>query len=88
MRASPNPFRGSTEISFDAPQAAAAARVEVLDVRGRRVATLASRPAIAGAHRAAWDGRDEGGAPLPAGVYFVRLEGQGIDAVRKVTLLR
>jgi len=35
-----------------------------------------------------WDGCDDTGKPLPSGVYFVRLEGEGFKQVRKVILLR
>jgi flagellar hook assembly protein FlgD len=46
----------------------------VLDVGGRRVWSRAL-PGTAGRHRVAWDGRDSGGARVPAGVYFARLTG-------------
>ena len=40
----------------------------------RRVRSLASGLAFApGAHAVAWDGADDAGAHVPAGVYFVRL---------------
>jgi hypothetical protein len=88
MSVSPNPFRGSTSISFDAPGASIDARLDVLDVTGRRVATLAYALRDGASGRAAWDGRDEGGAPLPAGVYFLRLETGAARATQKVVLVR
>ncbi len=88
MSVSPNPFRGSTSISFDAPGASIDARLDVLDVTGRRVATLARALRDGASGRAAWDGRDEGGAPLPAGVYLLRLETGSANATQKVVLVR
>ncbi|HXJ68778.1 MAG TPA: FlgD immunoglobulin-like domain containing protein, partial [Verrucomicrobiae bacterium] len=57
-------------LAFAAP---AAARVDVFDVQGRRLVTLADRNFPAGTHVLAWDGRDAGGTSAPRGLYFVRL---------------
>lgn len=68
----PNPFNPRTMVRFDL---AAAARVElsVFDPRGRRVALLHRGPVDAGPFSAAWDGRDDGGRAVPAGLYLFRL---------------
>ncbi len=46
----------------------------------------------AGAHRLQWDGRNDAGRPVAAGVYFARLtvRGPGVDEMqtRKLTLRR
>jgi flagellar hook assembly protein FlgD len=47
--------------------------VELFDVQGRRVTTLADGGFGAGAHVLAWDGRDAAGARASRGLYFVRL---------------
>ena len=52
--------------------AAGSARVELHDVRGRRVRTLLDETLPAGVSTARWDGRDEAGAPVPGGLYFAR----------------
>ena len=72
----PNPLRWATSIRFDLADAADA-RLEVFDLSGRRVATLASGPHEAGVYRVRWDGR-EGGGTVGAGLYFVRLSGTGM----------
>lgn len=77
--ASPNPFRELTRIGFDLPRAGDV-RLVVFDVGGRTVRELVRGNLEAGAHDAAWNGRDESGAPLPSGVYFYRLEAP--DGVR------
>lgn len=70
--ASPNPFRESTSIHFGLAQVATI-RLELFDVRGRRVRTLVHGQQAAGTHFANWDGRDEVGEPVSAGVFFARL---------------
>ena len=67
----PNPASGVS--SFDVTLAAAAhARVEVLDVRGRRVALLHDGELDAGTHHLQWDGRDRARRLMPPGIYLVR----------------
>jgi hypothetical protein len=35
-----------------------------------------------------WDGADDSGRRLPAGIYFIRLESDGFKETEKVILLR
>ena len=79
----PNPFRGEASIHFDVARRGTVA-VEVFDLRGARVRTLASGEHEAGRYTLAWDGRDESGARTPAGVYLVRMTGPGYDGQRKL----
>ena len=72
----PNPGTGTVRVSFTLA-AAGHVRLDVFDVRGRRVRTLVDARRDAGRHDVAWDGRDAGGRPAPSGVYFVRLEALG-----------
>jgi hypothetical protein len=84
----PNPFNPSTRLQFDLPQAAAV-RLEVLGVDGRKLRTLlAGVEYPAGAHAAQWDGRDDHGRPLASGVYVVRMQAGDYVATRKVQLLK
>ncbi len=48
-------------------------RLELYDLLGRRVATLADRAFGAGAQAVPWDGRDASGARVRRGLYFVRM---------------
>ena len=69
---SPNPFRGSAALRFGLSRAGEV-RLELFDVGGRRVRNLAEGMRSAGSHLVPWDGRDDGGRPVGAGIYFVRL---------------
>jgi YVTN family beta-propeller protein len=80
--AAPNPFGGeagsaTTTLRYSLP-AAADVRLEVYDAMGRRVATLldgARQPAGDGS--IVWDGRDDAGRSVGAGLYFYRLSALG-----------
>jgi hypothetical protein len=79
----PNPFRERATLSVGG--AVPDGRLLVHDLRGRIVRQLEVAP---GGSSASWDGRDQRGRALPAGVYFLRLAGGGSGEARKVTLLR
>ena len=85
----PNPFRGATTLRWEVGPGAAGGRlrVEVCDLRGRVVRTLEDRPLRPGGATVTWDGRDERGARLPAGVYLCRAAAAGETATRKLLLL-
>jgi hypothetical protein len=84
---SPNPFAGSTAVAWELPFAARAG-VGIVDAQGRAVRTLVPRAGReAGRHVATWDGRDDTGAVVAPGVYFVRLEAAGVTAVRRIVRL-
>jgi hypothetical protein len=85
----PNPSSSGSAIAFDLP-AATTASVRVVDVQGRTVRTLADGASFAaGRATLTWDGRNDAGLPIGAGVYFVRLKtADGTEDVRKLELLR
>jgi iron transport multicopper oxidase len=83
----PNPFVGGTALEL-ALARDGTARLTVYDVNGRRVRSLVDATLAAGSRRVAWDGRDDAGAPAPAGLYLVRLESAGETHSRRVMLVR
>ncbi len=83
----PNPFDLATEISFDLPTAARI-DLEVLDVAGRKVRSLAGGVLSAGPHRVTWDGTNAASERVAAGVYFFRLESEGASEIRRMVLLK
>jgi hypothetical protein len=77
----PNPFRESLTIRLPA----GVRDVMIHDVTGRRIRMLA-RDAAASADLA-WDGRADSGAPVPAGIYFLRVVEDGRGRATKVVRL-
>ncbi len=86
LAASPNPTRDATEIRFTLP-ASGRAGVDVFDVAGRVVRSLADGPRESGEHSVHWDGANDAGESVGAGVYFVRLQTKAGTSVRKMTRL-
>ena len=86
VRAFPNPFRPSVSIRFSMP-AAQSVSVSVVDALGRDVKRVADGWMSAGPHEMKWDGRDERGSRVAAGVYFLRVSRAGDIATRRVVLL-
>jgi hypothetical protein len=78
----PNPFNPWTMISFTLP-ASSRVRLDVLDVRGRKVAGLVDGVLPEGPHAYAFDGKD-----LPSGMYFSRLTTDQGTVESKMMLIR
>ena len=83
----PNPFERSTTVVFALAQTGPAS-VRVYDVAGRSVRTLVTGVQPAGERVIAWDGRDDSGAHLGAGVYMLRLDAGGHQETRVLRLVR
>lgn len=69
----PNPFASGTSLAITHP--GGAMQVDVFDVTGRLVRTLATGPREAGQYTVVWDGRDRGGLRTAPGMYFFRYRG-------------
>ena len=86
--AAPNPFRSHTTLSYslDAP---ARVGLEILSVDGRRVRSLqAGEERGAGVHYVDWDGRDDEGREVTAGVFYVRILRDAEESWSRVVRLR
>lgn len=83
----PNPFNPQTEITFTLA-ADEMVEMDVYDVRGRRVAELASGRFAAGLHTCTWNGRDVAGRGVASGVYFVRFRAGSIQMHHRLALVR
>ncbi len=62
--------------------------IGVYNVAGQRVRTLVSDLRPPGQYEALWDGRDDRGTGVAAGVYFYQIDIGRNHAVRRVTLTR
>jgi hypothetical protein len=83
----PNPTAGPTTLSFALPLADQV-EAHVYDVAGRHVRTLQTGRLPAGQYQLPWDGREEGGRAVSAGIYFYRLRVGGEDFHGKITRVR
>jgi beta-lactamase superfamily II metal-dependent hydrolase len=83
MSVFPNPFTRATTFSLSIPDGRPVL-LEIFDVNGRLVNTLAPSHAGEVPHVIAWDGRSLGGDRVSPGVYFVRLSTPSAGISRKV----
>ena len=83
----PNPTRAGSRIEYSLARDGRVL-IEIFNVRGQRVRTLADRTEPAGARSLAWDGRDDDGVPVSSGVYLVRLTVGEYTDKRKVAIVR
>lgn len=86
LRIMPNPMRSSTELRWVITRSQSI-RVDVLDVQGRIVRRLVHGLRPAGPGSVVFDGRDDFGREIEAGVYVVRLSGNEALTSRRVVLL-
>jgi len=83
----PNPFNSSTVISF-AMKERGTVRIMIHNLLGQAVRVLADEMHEAGVYRLTWDGRDENGTTLPAGVYLCTMQVDQFRATRKLQYVR
>lgn len=83
----PNPFDGSTRIRFELAEPARVS-IAIYDLLGRKVRVLGDESLGPGEHVRTWNGLDDGGRPVPSGVYFCRLSAGDYVDVEKMLLLR
>jgi spore coat protein A len=83
----PNPAAAPTEVRFSLPTAGHF-EIDLFDVTGRRVAQVASGWYPAGDHAVALRNTNEAGRALGAGVYFIRLRGEGTTRAQKLIIAR
>ncbi|MEW5796840.1 MAG: FlgD immunoglobulin-like domain containing protein [Candidatus Zixiibacteriota bacterium] len=83
----PNPFNGSTSLSFVLPSRAHV-DLSVFNILGQSVRTLVNRVLPSGEHSFSWDARDEGGTEVSSGVYLYRLETSEGTLTRKMVFIK
>ena len=83
----PNPAGFGARIRFSL-KSSGWTRLEVFDITGRHVASLANGLMTAGPHEAQWNGRDEAGRALGNGVYMYELSQGGQRMSRRMILIQ
>ena len=67
----PNPFNARTTIIYDLKDWSRV-RIEIYDIRGRKLRKLLQTTKPPGRHSTSWDGKDGSGRKTATGIYFVR----------------
>ena len=83
----PNPSRDRTIIPFYLPDRALV-HIEVCNLAGQVIRQLAQREYDLGSHEVTWDGVDDRGRAVAAGVYLIRLRTGGTQRHGKLLRLR
>ena len=83
----PNPFNPTTTISYDLPEQAQVT-LSVYDLLGKKIKTLVNQSQDAGDKTAVWDGTDELGRTVSAGVYLYQIQAGEFTQTRKMLLLK
>ena len=80
----PNPFQNRLRISYQIPQKDSTI-INIYDVLGSLIKSFRN---LSGDSYLIWNGQDDNGNQLPAGIYFVRLMVNNKSVIRKVVMLR
>jgi hypothetical protein len=83
----PNPFTPSTSIAFTLMRPGHVT-LSVYNIQGRRIRTLVDEIRVEGDHAVSWNGKDEFGVDVAAGVYMCRLVYEEHEDTRKMILVR
>ena len=83
----PNPFNPSTYIEYglniDGPVS-----VTIYDVAGQQVSSLVNEEHQAGWHKILWNGTDDNGVNMPAGVYLASVTAGNSIRTMKLILVK
>ncbi len=84
----PNPFNPMTTIFFELPEQTRV-RLQVFDISGRLVRHLINGDSMgAGRQQVIWNGKDDTGQQVSAGVYFYHLSAGPFKETKRMTLVK
>lgn len=86
---SPNPFNPSTTISFAVPSVNnEPVLLNIYDIRGSLVRRLVNESKSSGVHSVVWDGKDDSGRKVSAGIYFCHMQAGQFSKTNKMILMK
>ena len=85
VSAAPNPFRKTTRLEFEIPQANTLS-IDVFDIRGREIYSE-KLTGSAGTNSWVWKGQDMLGHRVSTGIYFIRINDTQQSATHKLMLM-
>ncbi|KPL03995.1 MAG: hypothetical protein AMJ90_02495 [candidate division Zixibacteria bacterium SM23_73_2] len=83
----PNPFNPTTVIKFYLPEDSWV-KVEVFNLLGQRVKTLADKAMLSGIREVLWNGKNEKGKSVASGIYFYKVKTDKFEDMKKMILLK
>jgi|TARA_B110000438_G_scaffold135563_1_gene131062 hypothetical protein len=83
----PNPFNPSTILKFDIPLDGLV-NISIYDVRGIKISTLINSFQNTGSLTLLWDGTDNAGRQVSAGLYFYIIQAGDFRDTKKMVLLK
>ena len=83
----PNPFNPQTTIAWELPTAGQF-RLDIFDIAGRHIRRLREGTSPKGPGQTQWDGRNDRGNVVAAGMYYFRMEFGGRLLAQKLTLVK
>jgi len=83
----PNPFNPITTIKFGLPEDKHV-QLNIYSISGKKVRTLLNGQVSKGYHQIVWDGRNESGQPVSAGLYVYELKTNNKRILKKMLLIK
>ena len=83
----PNPFNPVTNIVYDIPEVTDVT-LEIYNVMGQRVRTLAQGSHEAGRYQIVWNATNDIGQALSSGMYIYRIQAGDFVSVKKLVLMK
>ncbi len=82
----PNTIIDRATISFNLSRISPVS-IKIYDVSGKLVKRMEIKNAAPGFHRVSWNLRNSRGSVVPSGMYFIRIEAEGMSKVKKVIVV-
>lgn len=83
----PNPFNPSTTIKYGLEKDSQI-KVEIYDISGKLISTLLNNNQTQGWHSVIWNGNDDFGNPVSAGIYLYKIQAGDFVQTKKMLLLK
>ena len=83
----PNPFNPKTKINYDIPYSSNVS-ILISDLKGREVKSLVNKKHSSGRYSIIWDGTNNNGEKVSAGMYLYKIQSGGFTKMEKMILLK
>ena len=83
----PNPFNPETELMFSIAKEEMVT-LAIYDILGNRIKTVLQKRLNPGSHRYSWDGLNDNGNTVSAGMYFYKMNTPSFSETKKMLLLK